>query len=447
MRFHIPSDVIWIMQQITSQKEEVFLVGGCVRDLLLNRPVHDYDMTTSMPAEAMISLFSQLDCNVVPTGLKHGTVTIIRRHQAVEITTYRTESSYLQHRRPANVQFTRSLKEDLKRRDFTINAMAYHPDHGIIDCFHSQEDLKQNLIRGVGNSEERFTEDALRIMRAIRFHCQLSFSLHPQTHDAIIKNSRLLVYISKERIRDEFNKILLTDKKDLLQFLKDMHVLPYILPEIEIIYDHEQHSPWHLYDVFKHTDIALNHAENASLRVRLAIVLHDIGKPHCQTFENGIAHYKGHASYSAKTAEAMLSSLRYAKKTIHEICLLIRFHDTRTYDRKGLRALLYAMNNDFSLVEDLLTVQLCDNAAKVLQKVKSQNECILQAEKLLLKMKEEHDIFCRKDLRIDGNDLKTLGFEKQEIGTVLSFLIDQVICDPAINTKEKLTALAISYRS
>ena len=183
MRFHIPSDVIWIMQQITGQKEEVFLVGGCVRDLLLNRPVHDYDMTTSMPAEAMISLFSQLDCNVVPTGLKHGTVTIIRRHQAVEITTYRTESSYLQHRRPANVQFTRSLKEDLKRRDFTINAMAYHPDHGIIDCFHSQEDLKQNLIRCVGNSEERFTEDALRIMRAIRFHCQLSFSLHPKTAD------------------------------------------------------------------------------------------------------------------------------------------------------------------------------------------------------------------------------------------------------------------------
>lgn len=443
MMIRMPKEAQEILEKLNAHGYEAYIVGGCVRDSLLEKEPEDWDITTSAKPEEVKSVFGR----TIDTGIQHGTVTIMRGKTGYEVTTYRIDGEYEDGRHPKTVEFTSNLKEDLKRRDFTINAMAYHPDHGIIDCFHSQEDLKQNLIRCVGNSEERFTEDALRIMRAIRFHCQLSFSLHPQTHDAIIKNSRLLVYISKERIRDEFNKILLTDKKDLLQFLKDMHVLPYILPEIEIIYDHEQHSPWHLYDVFKHTDIALNHAENASLRVRLAIVLHDIGKPHCQTFENGIAHYKGHASYSAKTAEAMLSSLRYAKKTIHEICLLIRFHDTRTYDRKGLRALLYAMNNDFSLVEDLLTVQLCDNAAKVLQKVKSQNECILQAEKLLLKMKEEHDIFCRKDLRIDGNDLKTLGFEKQEIGTVLSFLIDQVICDPAINTKEKLTALAISYRS
>lgn len=442
----IPEPVKWVMNQIEMQQEEVFLVGGCVRDLLLHRPIHDFDMTTSMPACEMIKLFETLDCKVLPTGLKHGTVTIIRKHQMVEVTTYRIESTYENHRFPTAIAFTNNLHEDLKRRDFTINAMAYHPEIGLIDLFGGQIDCQNKIIRCVGVSKNRFQEDALRILRAIRFRCQLQFEIEEDTLSAIKQCAPDLQYISKERIRDEFTKMVMSNQPNLLQYLKDVQVLSYILPEIVCIYDFEQYSPWHCYDVLTHSDIALNHSINASLRVKLAHILHDIGKPKAQFFKGEVAHYYGHAAYSAALAKAMLLELRYSKQLVHEVCLLIQYHDTRIHNRYHMRKLLYLMHNDFTLVHDLLFIQTCDDRAKVREKVKERETQSQMNENLLAIMEREHDIFDRRDLQVNGSDMIKLGFEKAQIQQVLDYLIKLVLKTPSSNTKEKLMDFAINYK-
>lgn len=446
MNIYIPDTIVWMIKQMNSQNEELFLVGGCVRDLLLNREINDYDLTSSMPATEMMNFFLNLGCKVIPTGIKHGTITVIYKHQAVEITTYRTESTYINHRSPKAVSYTKDIKEDLKRRDFTFNAMAYHPDYGLIDEYNGQQDLHNHIIRCVGNPNERFQEDALRILRALRFSAQLNFTLDCETHNAILQNHSLLNHISRERIRDEFNKLLLSDYPNLLEFLRTMNVLPIILPGIECIYDFEQHSPWHLYDVFQHTDIALNHSAEKDLIVKLAIVLHDLGKTKSQIFKNDIAHYYGHANHSEKMAKSILQSLKYPNQVIHQVTKLIKYHDTYVQTRSGMRKLLFAFDNDFQQLERLLQIQECDDFAKVPSKVEQQKERIKYNRELLKTMKAEHDYFDKKDLQVNGNDMIELGFRKEEIKEVLNYLFGLILKHPENNTKEKLMTFAINYK-
>lgn len=446
MQMFLPDTILWIMNQITTQKEEVFLVGGCVRDLLLHRELHDYDMTSSMPVDTMYQLFTNSGCKVIPTGIKHGTITVIYQHQAVEITTYRIEKAYENYRTPIEVQFTRSLKEDLKRRDFTINAMAYHPAIGLVDEYGGQVDLEHNIVRCVGDAKERFHEDALRILRALRFCCQLQFTLDQDTNIAIIQHAHLLQHISRERIRDEFSKLLLSNQQNLLMFLRTMQVLPIILPGIECIYDFEQHSSWHIYDVFKHTDVALNHSINKDLKTKLAIVLHDLGKTKAQVFKDGLAHYYGHANHSVLMARTILQSLMYPKQFIEDVLTLIQYHDTYTTTRAGMRKLLFKCNNDFQQVERLLCIQQCDDLAKNPEKVEQQKARILWNQQLLKEMKETNDVFFRKDLQVNGHDMLALGFQKKEIKEVLEYLCKLVIKNPQQNTKEKLMDLSINYK-
>lgn len=447
MKMSIPSEVLWVMQQIEQVNEEVFLVGGCVRDYLLQREIHDYDLTTSMPAHEMMELFSKRDCKVIPTGLQHGTITIIHKHTPVEITTYRIDQGYEGHRSPSSVQYTKSLHEDLKRRDFTINAIAYHPSTGFIDIFQGMQDIEQKIIRCVGDATLRFQEDALRILRAIRFRCQLHFEIDNETKASILSQHTLLKYISKERIRDEFIKLVLSDAFDLLQFLRSLNILSYILPGIDIIYDFEQHSPWHCYDVFKHTDIALNHANGTDLQVKLAIILHDIGKVKAQTFKGIIAHYYGHAKISAELAKHILSSLAFPKKLILEVCTLIRYHDTYVMNRSQMRKLLYRLGNNFDQMERLLIIQACDDSAKIPEKVIQQKQRNLDNRNMLEHMRQEHDILDKKEMLVNGTDMIKLGFQNREIQEVLDYLFMLILKTPANNTKEKLIAFAINYKS
>lgn len=447
MKMRIPEPILWVMHHIEQAKEEVYLVGGCVRDMLLHREIHDYDLTTSMPVQDMIRLFSTCDCKVILTGFKHGTITIMKQHTAIEITTYRIDCDYENHRAPNYVTFTKNLEEDLRRRDFTVNAMAYHPEKGILDMFHGQEDLEAKIIRCVGDPDKRFTEDALRVLRALRFSCQLRFTIEEKTKASILKNHSLLTYISKERIREEFTKLLLSDYADLLTYLRSMNVLHHILPGIEMIYDFEQHSPWHRYDVFIHTDKALNQASHEDLHIKLAIILHDIGKVKAQIFKGDIAHYYGHAQISAELAKRMLRNLTFPKAFILEVCTLIYYHDTYVLNRSQMRKMLFRFGNNFEQVKRLLIIQSCDDSAKVDEKVILQKQQNQTNRFLLGTMQKEHDILNKKDLQVNGNDMIALGFEKAEIGNVLEYLFQIVLKTPASNTKEKLMAFAINYKS
>ena len=436
----LPQSIQTILSILSSHNEEAFLVGGCVRDYFLNRNIHDFDIATSAKPEKTMAIFKEHGYSVIPTGLKHGTVTIHLDHQDVEVTTYRVESAYQDHRHPSKVVFTTTLKEDLNRRDFTMNAIAYHPTTGFFDPFHGQEDLNQQLIRCVGDASTRFNEDALRILRAIRFQCQLHFQLDQDCQKGIIQQAHLLTYVSKERIRDEFNKILLSNHLNTLQLLHDLQVLDYILPGYSMIYDYPQRTPWHCYDIFKHTDYALNHTENRPLILKLALVFHDLGKPSCETFDkNGIAHYKRHAIVSEQLALHYLKLLKYDNKTIHQVCLLIRYHDWYVHEKRScMREYLALFEENYELAFLGLQMQLADDYAKNLEKVQDKIATIQTCIQILKQIQQEQDMVYRKDLAINGNDVKELQIYGKEIKHALDTAYAWVLENPTRNTKKTL---------
>lgn len=442
---YCPDRIHQILHLLHTHHAQAFLVGGCVRDMLMHRELHDYDITASALPQDMMAWFQQAGYKVIPTGLKHGTITVLAEKEAVEITTFRKESGYHDHRSPQHVIFSNDLMEDLKRRDFTMNAIAYDPDTGIIDPFHGQKDIKDNIIRCVGKPEERFEEDALRILRALRFSCVLNFTIEEHAFTAIQQHASDLSYISKERIRDEFNKLLMGNRPQTLQYLKDANVLTQIIPEMEGIYDHEQKTLWHIYDVFKHTDIALNHTAGSSLEVKLAIVFHDIAKPLCESFDDkGIAHYKGHAHVSMQIAETRMRELHYDNATIQKVCTLIRYHDYYLHPKRSiLRRYLSKFDNNLVDALEALEVQTADNHAKhperALQLIQNIEEC----KAMMLEMEKENDMFSLKDLCINGHDLKQIGYTGKQIGEQLQYLLERVMEDPTCNTREQLIKLLL----
>ena len=440
MKASIPNSIKEILTLLQDACYEAYLVGGCVRDFILHRPIHDYDITTSALPNEMMELFTSHGYKVIPTGLKHGTITVKLPDHDIEITTFRIEQEYIDHRHPSNVQFTRNIIEDLKRRDFTMNAIAYHLEKGFYDPFHGKQDIIDHKIRCVGDASLRFQEDALRILRAIRFQCQLHFTMDDACKEGIIKHASLLRFISKERIRDEFNKIIAAGQENTLHLLHDLQVLDYILPGYSIIYQYPQRSPWHCYDVFTHTDVALNYAKKQPLLVRLALVFHDLGKPSCETFDRyGIAHYKHHAKVSEQMAFQLLKLLKYDNKTISQICLLIRYHDWYVSEKRScMRHYLALFNLDYDLAFLGLQMQLADDYAKNLQSVKDKiaviNHCIL----ILKDIQKTNDMLSFKDLAINGNDVKALHFYGKAIKDVLEDTYQWVLDDPNRNTKDQL---------
>lgn len=440
--------VLWLFDLFEQHHYEIYLVGGCVRDRILNRPIHDYDFTSNATPQEMISLLENEPCKVILTGAKHGTITVIYQDEQMEITTYRSDGVYEQHRKPKQVCFSDDLLQDLKRRDFTMNAIAYHPRLGYIDPLDGIQDCKKHIIRCVGNAKERFKEDALRILRAIRFSFQLDFTLESNCLDAIRKQAHLLNYISKERIQEEFNKMLMSNTKNTLSRLRDTQVLPYIIPTYTMIDHITQESKWHIYDVFTHSDVALNHTIGYTLEEKLAIVFHDIGKAKCKTLDEfGVAHFYKHPVVSAEIAKTSLKDLKYANKIIQKVCTLISFHDYYVLPKpKILRRFLAKLDMDFSMAYAILNVQYADDCAKnkdmaqgLLQNIE---KCVA-----LLKEMEQDKPDRRCDMAVNGHDMLALGFQGKEIKNVLDYLYAWIIDEPSRNQKDVLIKQAMMFKN
>ena len=327
MKFNIniPSDANEIIHTLQNHGHSAYVVGGCVRDSILGRIPHDWDICTSATPNEMLEIFK--DKKVIETGLQHGTITVVVNGEPYEVTTYRIDGVYSDNRRPDSVTFTDKLVEDLRRRDFTINAMAYNDDEGLIDPFDGLKDIEWQKIRCVGSARDRFGEDALRILRAIRFASQLEFVMMPETLYEINQQYKNLENISIERINSEFCKIA-SSSDFCVQMVLFQDVFALFIPELKDMFDFPQNNPYHDYDVYGHTIHAVEHCESGDLTVKLAVFFHDIGKPHSyQDGEDGIRHFKGHGRVSAEITDNIMKRLRFDNETRNNVVELVYYHD------------------------------------------------------------------------------------------------------------------------
>lgn len=443
MRYQIPKQIQFILDLFHLEGCEAFLVGGCVRDLLLGRKVHDYDITTNCLPEEMLKLAKKHKLKAIPTGIAFGTITFIIDHMRIEVTTYRQESTYENYRKPSHVDFSKKLEDDIIRRDFTINALCLDGDN-IIDFVDGQHDLKLKLVRCIRNPEDRFQEDALRILRALRFSFSLSFEIEKNTYQALKDYAYLLQFIAKERIQDELIKMLNTQAKDFLLVLKDSQVLPYIIPEYEQTYDVKQNTPYHQFDVFHHLNECMNVSVGATLTTRLALLLHDLAKKEYRTTDDeGVDHFKGHAQAGAVLAHKILNRLRFSKKTIQSVETLIYYHDYRVQpDLQQVRLFLYELKGDFALARQILEVQIFDNLAKSKKMIKDKNDQIDQVLQIINKLQMKNEAYRIDQLNISGEDLIEIGIHGKEIGKVLQQVLQFVLNNQDKNKKAILMKVA-----
>ena len=430
----LPEKVSRILSVLSGAGYEAYAVGGCVRDAILGREPGDWDITTNARPEAVKALFRR----TVDTGIAHGTVTVMLGSEGFEVTTYRLDGDYSDHRHPDEVVFTASLEDDLKRRDFTINAMAYRPETGLVDLFGGQEDLKKRVIRCVGDPRERFDEDALRIMRALRFSAQLGFSIDPETREAIREFAPRLQLISRERIRVELVKLLVSPHPDRLLDLAECGITAEIFPLWDTMLTTEQNSPFHQYSVGLHT---LKVIENipSDETLRLTAFLHDCGKPSCRTTDlGGRDHFYGHAAAGAKLAEEFLREYRFDNRTIADVVKLIQVHDDHYHGtRENVRR---EMNHvGVALFPAYLKLILADNLAKSRYALEEFMPRYERFCKLYNEVLQEGDPITLKDLAVKGSDLIAAGMKPgPEMGEVLNRMLDDVLGNPEHNHKEYL---------
>ena len=359
----LPKHVKYIIETLEQNGYEAYAVGGCVRDSILGREPNDWDITTSADPYEVKKLFS----HTIDTGLQHGTVTIMLEHVGYEVTTYRIDGDYEDSRHPKEVTFTKSLEEDLKRRDFTVNAMAYNDRDGLIDLFQGMDDIQKKVIRCVGNAEERFTEDALRIMRAIRFSAQFGYEIEPETKKAIVKLAPNLKNISAERIREELIKLLVSDHPDYIRIAYETGITAQILPELDVCMETKQNTPHHMYTVGEHIIHSLTNVPGDKV-LRLAMLMHDIGKPYCiTTDETGRDHFKGHAEKSAEMAALIMHRLKFDNDTLNRVKRLAKYHDwaislSPPIKKATVRSMISRIGED--LFPDLFTIGDADLLAQ-----------------------------------------------------------------------------------
>lgn len=439
MRYTFPKPIEDLFSIFQSYQYTAYLVGGCVRDYLLQREINDYDMATSATPSQLLTLCEKEDIKYIPTGIQHGTVTLVYQHYHVEVTTFRKEGVYHHHRAPIDVYYTNDIQEDAKRRDFTINAL-YMNKHEILDFYNGKQHIEEGLICSVNDPNERFEEDALRILRCLRFACTLGFTIEEKTYQALIHTKHLLQAISKERIRDEFNKILLSNSKDCLLLLKESGILPYLIEEFTLTYDVPQETPYHCFDVFHHINSVLNHSQEATLSQKLALLLHDIQKKNYKTIdEKGVAHFKGHAHASAILAKQILYRLKYDHKTIQLVYHLIYYHDYYvTPKEKVLRKFMYKLKGDFTLAYQILYVQSIDNLGKHPNVIQELNYNIEQSITVLKQIEARRECFALQDLQLSGKDIEALGIQGKQVGDLLDKALYYVVQNQDKNKKEIL---------
>ncbi len=424
MVIKMPENAEKIISLLTKAGCRAYAVGGCIRDSIMGITPHDWDICTSAHPQEVLSLLGKK--NLIANGERHGTVTVMYGDELYEITTFRCDGDYSDCRHPESVTFVSDLREDLARRDFTINAIAYNHKEGICDYSGGQEDIENRLIRCVGDPSERFSEDALRILRALRFASRLGFTIEKNTSDAALNKAELLRNISAERIRDELIQII--DGKFAEQMLTDYTgILEVFIPEIIPMIGHLQYNPHHIYDVWMHTVKVIVKSPHGTVP-RIAALLHDIAKPRCFTRdERGTGHFKGHPELGAEMAQDIMKRLRFDNKTIEETVKLIRYHDRRPpANEKNVRRMLYDLGREgFFMLCDLKEAD-----------AKGQNPALLKEkleyiEKLRTTGSRELSLgscFDLKGLSVNGNDLISLGIPRgKQLGITLKYLLDCVI--------------------
>lgn len=439
MKINIPLGAKKIIEILKNNGFKGYIVGGCVRDSLLDKEPKDWDITTNSPPEIIINIFKKTH-KVIPTGIKHGTVTLLGEDNApYEVTTFRKDGKYLDSRRPENVEFINDIYEDLSRRDFTVNAMAYNDEEGLIDYFSGLKDLKSNIIKCVGNPNERFNEDALRMLRAVRFASKLNFSIDKITEKAIKDNHSLIKNISIERIREEFNKIIISNPFKI-QSLYEYGLLNIFLPEYELCVGVEQNNPYHIYNIHEHTLNSMIHIDE-EIYLRLTMLFHDIGKPECKsTDKNGIDHFYGHAKISKNKSEEILKRMKYDNKTIEKVSILVQYHDYEIKETKSIKKLLNKIGEEN--LKDLLKVKIADMKSQNPIYFEDRYNKILEIREKLKEVLESNQCFRLNELALNGRDIIELGYgQGKEIGIILNKLLDKVIENPNINTREKLIEL------
>ena len=419
-----------IMNQFSSNGFEVFLVGGCVRDMIMGLVPHDYDFTTNARPEQVHDIFSEY--RIIDTGIKHGTVTLIYNGESYEITTYRKETEYDDHRHPASITFSDHIYEDLIRRDFTVNALAYNPEKGLIDYFDGIKDIENRIIRCVGDPDARFNEDALRILRAIRFATRFDFSIEQNTEDALFANKELLKYISLERITAEFNEIICSDKA--AEYIsRYREIIAVFLPEISIMFEYDQNSRYHCYDLWHHS-LQVVKKVAPSVTSRWTALLHDIGKPDVRTVgKDNYYHYIGHASRSAEITAKILRRMHFDRKSMEYITELVRNHDYNFNNDAKIKFII--AEHGYQFYKDLIDLKTADNLAHHPDFINDKS----YYDGLLDKGEQfKENIIHMSDMKIDGNDIRALGITGPAIGKALHRAYHKVLEGTVKNDHETL---------
>lgn len=442
LRIELPERVDRIITILQNHGYEAYAVGGCVRDSVLGREPEDWDITTSaMPNETKALFHKTFD-----TGIEHGTVTVLMGEEGFEVTTYRIDGEYEDSRHPKEVTFTRNLREDLLRRDFTINAMAYNGKDGLVDIFGGIRDIRANVIRCVGNAKERLKEDALRILRGLRFSAQLGFSIEEETRQAMRELAYTLGNISAERIQAELVKMVMSDRPEMLRDAYELGVTRVFLPEFDRIMETGQETPHHMYSVGEHTLRAMKNIR-ADKTLRLTMLLHDMGKPALKTVDGqGVAHFKKHAAESQVIAKDVLKRLKFDNDTLNKVTRLICYHDYRMpASAKSVRRAMNQIGEDLFLY--YMEVRRADVLAQSMymrdEKIKNLDEI----EELYQEIMREKQCVSLRELAVSGKDLIALGMKPgKEIGACLNQLLERVIEEPEWNEKGKLLEL-VSVRN
>lgn len=439
----LPEKVKFIIDTIMEAGYEAYAVGGCIRDFILGRTPDDWDITTSAKPDQVKALFPR----TIDTGIQHGTVTVMLDKEGFEVTTYRIDGEYEDGRHPKEVTFTANLVEDLKRRDFTINAMAYNDKAGLVDVFEGMRDIEKKVIRCVGDPIQRFTEDALRLMRAVRFSAQLGYEIEEKTLDAMRELSLNLVHISAERIQSELIKLVISPHPEKLRIAYKTGITKIILPEFDACMETEQNNPHHCYSVGEHTLRAMQEIR-ADKVLRLAMLFHDIGKPGTLTVdEEGIVHFHGHPALSEKMTRDILKRLKFDNDTIYMTTNLVRYHD---YDvepgPKYVRRAIMKIGEDvFPLLFD---VKLADIKAQSTYMRKEKVERLEAVRQVYEEVVAQKQCVSLKTLAVTGKDLmREMGMQPgPEIGLILKKLLDLVIEDPSLNEREILIKAAEEFQ-
>ena len=434
----LPIPVARALSILEAHGYEAYTVGGCVRDSLLGRTPNDWDVTTNATPEQMKVCFT--DFRVIETGIRHGTLTVIIDGMQLEITTYRNDGEYLDNRHPAQVTFSEKIEDDLSRRDFTVNAMAYHPEKGLVDLFGGREDLQTKTIRAVGDAKTRFEEDGLRILRAIRFASVLDFEIDKDTAKAVHDCKHLLLGIAAERIREEFCKLICGS--GAVRILRDyIDVIAAFLPELDRCVGFDQNTKYHCYDVFEHTLQALTLCENDDMLTRLGILLHDIGKPLCYTEDAHGGHFKGHAPIGVQITRDVMQRLRFDNETMHRTELLVELHDIPlSAEKKRVKRLMQRLSDEDIL--RLLEIKRCDRLAHA-EPFRRLPPELLHIPSVIEEIRAEDACLSLRSLAVGGDDLMALGIPKgKQIGELLHALLDDVIDERLPNEKTALLQAA-----